>query len=383
MSAEPRIQFAVPQVTEADVVAVTDVLRRGWITTGEQCRLLEEELAGYLGVPHVVAVASCTHALEISLASLDLPPGSRVAVPTWTFAASALAATRVGAVPVLIDVDPQTLNIAPDSLAAAIADGLDAVVVVHFAGIPVEESIYEICAAAGLPVVEDAAHALGASDQRGKIGQSDGTLATCFSFYATKNLTSAEGGAIATTSASLDDFARRFRLHGLTRDGFQRQQSSATYDVDVPGIKANLPDILAAFARSQLARFSDIQEHRRMLVEHYRKVLGAIEGLSLIPVELREGGADHLLVTVLPPDSQRDRAVTYLAERGIETSIHFRPLHQMSWFRDNAIIGPTGMLVADAMASRVLSLPLHTGLGLADIEQVSETLADALASVQA
>lgn len=380
IDADTRIRFAVPEVTEADIEAVTHVLRRGWITTGEQCRQLEEELAAYLGVAHVVAVASCTHALEISIASLNLPPHTRVAVPTWTFAASALAATRVGAIPVLIDVDPQTLNIATESLVAAIAEGIDAVVVVHFGGVPVDEGIYQICAAAGIPVIEDAAHALGASDQRGMVGQSEGSLATCFSFYATKNLTSGEGGAIATSSSELDGFARRFRLHGLTRDGFERQHSSALYDVDVPGIKANMPDILAAMARSQLARFSDTQEHRRMLVEHYRKVLGDIEGLTLIPTGMRQGGADHLLVTVLPRGSQRDRVMSAMTENGIETSVHFRPLHHLSWFRDNATIGPTGTRVADEMAPRVLSLPLHTGLGLADVERVAEALAEALAS---
>jgi dTDP-4-amino-4,6-dideoxygalactose transaminase len=194
------IGFAPPDITDADVAAVSAVLRGGWITTGEECIALERELASYIGAPHMIAVSSGTAALEIALGSLELQPGSRVGVPTWTFAATGLAAHRVGTSVVLLDSEPDTLNVSPASLAAALDAGLDAVVPVHFGGVPVAREVRDLCAAAGVPAVEDAAHALGATDDRGRVG-GHGTAAACFSFYATKNITCAEGGAIAVESA--------------------------------------------------------------------------------------------------------------------------------------------------------------------------------------
>ena len=182
------VAFSAPDIDDSDVEAVVQTLRSGWITTGSEANTLEAELATYLGVPHVLAVSSCTAALEIALAALHLSPGARVGVPTWTFASSALAAVHNGAVPVLLDVDPATLNLSPTSLSRALDDGLDAVVGVHFGGQPLEPTIHEACAAAGTPLVEDAAHALGTSDHRGMVaGQR--TAGACFSFYANKNLT--------------------------------------------------------------------------------------------------------------------------------------------------------------------------------------------------
>ena len=198
-----EVLFAAPGITEGDVEAVVSALRSGWITTGTECEKLEAELAAYLDVPHVVSGSSCTAALEIALAFLDLPPGARVGVPTWTFASSALAAVHNGARPVLLDVDPETLNLSQSALERAIDERrLDAVVGVHFAGVPLPQQVHELCHATGIPLVEDAAHALGATDHRGSVA-GQGTAGACYSFYATKNLTSAEGGALATDDTAL------------------------------------------------------------------------------------------------------------------------------------------------------------------------------------
>jgi dTDP-4-amino-4,6-dideoxygalactose transaminase len=350
-------------------------MRSGWLTTGEECLALEHELSEYLGIPHVVAVSSCTAALEIALAYLDLPPGARVGVPTWTFASSALAAFRVGAVPVLLDVEPSTLNLSVDSLQAALEGGLDAVVGVHFGGVPMDGEIYKLCAADNVPVIEDSAHALGSSDHRGRIA-GRGNLGACFSFYATKNLTSAEGGALSTESEDLASFARSYRLHGLSEDAWRRYRpgAQARYDLAIPGIKANLPDMLAAMARTQLARFADLQERRRQLVDRYRSRLQAVAGLEFVPQRQANDSADHLLVVALPEQVDRTRVVAGLSAEGIGTSVHFQPLHTLSWFRTHAEIGPSGTAVADAFAPRALSLPLHTNLSDADVDRVCDTL---------
>jgi len=169
MSDERLLVFSPPDITDDDVDAVVGVLRSGWLTTGEECLRLEEELAGYLGIDHVVSLSSCTAALETAMAYLDLPPGARVGVPTWTFVSSALAPVHSGAVPVLLDVEEDSLNLSVASLDAALAEGLDAVVVVHFGGVAASDEIRARCAAFDVPLVEDCAHALGASDDRGPL----------------------------------------------------------------------------------------------------------------------------------------------------------------------------------------------------------------------
>ena len=373
------VLFAAPDVSDDDVEAVVAVLRSGWWTTGEQAFTLERELAAALDMPHVVTVSSCTAALEIAYAALDLPRGATIGVPAWTFASSALAPARRGAVPVLIDVGTDDLNMDPVSLAAALEVGLDAVLPVHFGGVPVDRTVHELCADAGVPVIEDAAHALGASDVRGPIG-GRGSVAAAFSFYATKNLSCGEGGALATDREDVARFARSYRQHGLSADAWSRYQPGgrSTYDIAVPGMKANLPDILAALARSQLARFDDLQAARRSIVERYRCQLAGVSGLRFVPELLHEQGADHLLVVALPEGADRSAVVTGLETVGVSTSVHFRPLSQFTWFRTHARIGPTGLSGADRMADRALSLPLHPGLLPSDVDRVCQALASVL-----
>ena len=376
----PPIAFAVPDIDDADVTAVTRVLRSGWLTTGDEALALEAELAARLDVPHVVAVSSCTAAIEIALRVLDLPAGSRIGVPVWTFVATALPAVHLGLTPVLLDVDPHTLNLAPASLDAALRFGLDAVVPVHFGGVPVSRAVHELCRAADVPVIEDAAHTLGAHDHRGPIG-GRGSVGACFSFYATKNLTSGEGGALATDRDDVAERARSLRLHGLSRDAWARYRPGgpADYDLEDPGIKANLPDLLAALARSQLARFDGLQLRRREIVERYRSELAAVlPEVRPVPGDLAPGGADHLMVVVLPEAVDRDTVRTTMANADVATSVHFRPLHRFGWFAEHATVGPSGLSVADLLAERVLSLPLHPRMSDADVDRVVGVLAASL-----
>ncbi len=382
MADEPepmQVPFAVPDISDGDVESVVEVLRSGWITTGAECDRLESDLSDFLGVDHVVAMSSCTAALETTLAFLDLPAGARVGVPTWTFVASALAPARHGCEVVLLDIEPDDFNISATSLAPALDDGLDAVIGVHFGGVAFSETIHDLCRDAGTPLIEDAAHALGTTDHRGLVA-GQGTAGACFSFYATKNLTSSEGGAVATDDERLATFARSYRLHGLSRDAWARYlpDGRPLYDLVAAGIKGNLPDVLAALARSQLQRFPQSQAYRRELVERYRSNLAGVDGLRFVPTELDRGGADHLLVTVLPEGADRARVIEALGAQGVGSSIHFQPLHTFDWFKGNAEIGPSGTSIADEHAHRALSLPLHTRLSIAQVDHVSEVLAAAL-----
>lgn len=380
-SAKSPIAFAAPDITDDDVAAVAAALRSGWITTAGECLKLEAELASYLDVPHVVSTSSCTAALEIAVARLGLPRGSRVGVPTWTFVSTALSAVHAGLTPVLLDIELDALNLDPTSLGHELDRGLSAVIGVHFGGMAFAREVHELCRDAGVPLVEDAAHALGTVDHRGRIA-GQGTAGACFSFYATKNLTAAEGGALATDDEELASFARSYRLHGLSHDAWARYhpESPSGYDLLAPGIKGNLPDVLAALARSQLARFDESQQRRRVLVDRYRENLASVGGITLVPRVGDRNSADHLMVVLLPEGTDRDRLVDELQADGVPTSVHFQPLHTFGWFADNAGIGCRGVANADAVADRALSLPLHIGLTEDDVDRVCDALAGCLSA---
>jgi dTDP-4-amino-4,6-dideoxygalactose transaminase len=370
------VPFSLPSIEDDDIEAVTATLRSRWLTTGGQSLEFERELAGYLGVQHAVAVASCTHALEICLHYLGLPAGSRVGVPDWTFVSTALSAIHAGYQPVLIDIEAHTLNLSPAALDAALDHGLDAVVGVHFGGSALSEDVHRLCADHSVPLIEDAAHALGASDGNGLINGRR-SVGACFSFYATKNLTSGEGGAITTQDADLADFARTFRLHGMSRDAWKRYLpgDSVLYDVNSAGIKANFPDILAALARSQLRRFPRLQACRRRLVSRYRHNLEQVRGLDLVPPQADSGSADHLMVVLLPPGTPRPDVVAELRRVGISTSVHFQPLHLFRGMDKHFALGPTGVETAGRLAQRALSLPLYPDLTDDQVDRVCDALA--------
>ncbi len=371
------LAFSTPFITEGDIEAVVAVMRSGWITTGNECRAFEAELADYLGGGEAVAVSSATTAEEICLAYLDLPPGARVGVPNWTFVSTALAAHRVGAVPVLLDVDRDTLNLSPESLEAALIEGLDAVVGVHYGGVAFSAAIRELCEHHGVPLIEDAAHAFGTVDDRGPI-RGQGTAGACLSFYATKNLATGEGGAILTDDPDLAAFARTYRLHGMSADAIDRYRRPGAhgYDVETPGLKANMPDILATLGRSQLRRFEETQLTRRLLTSRYRSGLAGLD-LRVIPGEPDPGSADHLFVIDLLDRERRDRVIDALREDDIGSSVHFRPLDTFAWFIENQIpVGPSGLAVCNELDGRVMSLPLHVGLSAADVDRIVSVVSE-------
>ena len=377
-----HIPFARTGICGEAVDAVTKVLTSGWLTTGPQVAAFEEEFSHWVGARHAVAVSSCTAALELSLRSLRLPPGAPVLVPTITFCGAVNAILHAGLKPVLMDAEPRTLM--PDAQAAARAVSYGgtpaAMVALHFAGHPAE--VEALASAAGLPldrVVEDAAHAVGTVSGGRMVGAL--SAATCFSFYATKNLAIGEGGMVTTDLEEIAYFVRRCRLHGISRDAWQRSKpgSAWRYTVDDVGLKANMTDMQAAIGRAQLRHFPEYQRRREAIVARYDHGLAGIPGLQL-PARPADGGhAWHLYVVQVLPEfgASRDEMIAELGEQGIECSVHFIPNHQQPYLRELLGDGsdPGRFPGAEAVSQRNVSLPLYPVLRDEQVDRICDAIA--------
>ena len=375
-----RIPFAKAEISEEAQAAAARVLASGWITTGPEVVEFERELAGLVGAQHAVAVASCTAGIEISLRALGLRRGAKVLTSTMTFCGAVHAIVHAGLQPVLVDINADTLMPDAATIAAAVrASGpVDAMVVLHFAGAPAP--VVEMAEAAGLPlthVIEDAAHAIGT-----KVGdRSVGTIsaATCFSFYATKNLPIGEGGMITTDDQELADRARQIRLHGMSRDAWKRYMpgESWRYDVDVAGIKANMTDVQAAIGRGQLKHFEAWQDRRAQLARAFERRLSKVTGLRTPSWPVDGLHAWHLYVLRVEPGFgvDRDTFIRQLSERGIDCSVHFIPVHQQSYFKE-LLAGVRGQSfpVADAVFPTLVSIPFYPGLTDEMVDRICEEI---------
>jgi dTDP-4-amino-4,6-dideoxygalactose transaminase len=361
--------------------AVARVLESGWLTTGPECAAFEDELAAYVGADHAVSVASCTAAIELSLRGLHLPEGARVLVPTITFCGAVEAVVHAGLVPVLCDVDPETGEVTPETCARAAhaAGGVQGLVVLHYAGNPAP--VADLAVAAGVPltsVIEDAAHALGTWVGDRQVGSI--SRATCFSFYATKNLPIGEGGMVTTDDPELDAWLRSARLHGMSKDAWRRYQPGGAwrYSVEEPGLKANLSDVHAAIGRVQLRSLDGWQARRAEIAARYAQALGDVRGLELPRSPVSGRHAWHLYVVRVGPDFgiTRDELVERLGAEGIGTSVHFIPVHHMPRYREAARYSTQGLPGADAVFPELLSLPMHQGLTDDEVDLVARRIAE-------
>jgi perosamine synthetase len=376
------LPFHVPSIGEDEIAAVVDTLRSGWITTGERAVELEQAFAAALAVPHALAVSSGTAALHLALRAAGLGPGDEAIVPTYTFTATAEAVLYLGARPVLADVDPQTGNVTPAEVERLLGPRTRAVVPVHLAGLACAlDVIVPLAHAAGAAVIDDAAHALPARLH----GRPVGTLAdaTAFSFYATKNMTTGEGGMVTTARDDWADAMRLWRLHGMSRDAWKRYSAEGTwaYEVVDVGAKYNLPDILAAIGLVQLRRLAGFAAARRALVARYREGLADLDTVALPEEPPGVESAWHLFVVRLALERlaiDRARVIEELHARGIGTSVHFIPLHLHPYYRRTLGTGPGSFPGAEDLFRRCVSLPLHPALASADVDRVVEALRDVL-----
>ncbi len=385
-----EIPFSLPYIDEKEIAEVVKVLRSKWITTGSEVQQFETRVKQYLGVTDAVAVSSGTAALEVSLAQHGVA-GGQVLTTAYTFVSTALAILRGGGEPVFVDVEPDTFNIAPEKIEEKILTdyclterGLESkknkkllrgLVTVHFGGQPAEmEAINKMAGKYNLFVVEDAAHAMGASHRGVKIGKSFNLV--CFSFYSNKNMTTGEGGMIVTNTPGAEAKLRMYSLHGISKSNLERYQTGLPfYDVVYPGFKANLSDIHAALGVVQIQKLDKITRLRREIAGWYDQYLSDIPEISLPVIREYNDSARHLYPILV--DSRlkafRDEIIIRLREKGVFPSVHFIPVHFLTFFK-NYLTEPPHLPVTEDLFYREISLPIFPELKKKDVKYVAETL---------
>ena len=372
------LPFAVPCLDQEEIDEVVDTLRSGWITTGPKTKQFEREFAAYIGAPAGLALNSCTAGLHVALRSLGIGPGDEVITTTNTFVASVNVIEHVGARPVLVDVEADTLNLDPYAVERALTPRTRAVLPVHFAGHPADLDAIRDVVGPDMLIVEDAAHALPAR-YKGRMIGSNGNP-TAFSFYATKNLSTGEGGML-TGNPDFLEAAGVMALHGMSRDAWKRygEGGSWFYEVVVPGFKYNMSDVQASLGLHQLRKLEGFQARRREIVERYNSAFVGSSALEIPTVRSDVEHAWHLYVLRLNlPALRIDRAafIDELARRRIGTSVHFIPVHLHPFYRDRYEYRAEDFPVAFSTYQRTISLPLHPALSDDDVDSVIDAVLD-------
>lgn len=377
------LPYCLPLIGEDEIAEVVDSLRSGWLTTGPKVKRFEQEFAAYVGAKHAIAVSSCTAALHASLAALNIGPGDEVIVPTLTFCATANVVEYLGAKPVIVDVD-RTFHISVEEIRAAISTHTKAIVPVHYAGQACSlKEILVIANSYGIPVVEDAAHAAGAELDKRKIGSHG--RAVCFSFYATKNMTTGEGGMVTTGDDALAERLRMLSLHGMSHDAWKRYSGAGSwyYEVLEPGYKYNMTDIQAALGIHQLRRLEQFISRRQEIAALYDEALSDLPEILLPPRLPGRNHIFHLYPIWLQADQlsgTRSEFIEQLRARNISTSVHFIPLHRHPFYRDRYGYRREQFPVAEEIYHGLLSLPLYPRMNDRDVRDVIGAVRDALAA---
>jgi len=395
-----KVPLARPDCGEDEIREVADVIRSGWLTTGARTFEFEQSFAGFIGARHCIAVSSATAALHLALEAESVKTGDRVAVPVYTFTATAEVVRYLNADPVFVDCDRETFCAATGEIHRLLLEQgsgprngrIKAVIPVHFAGHPCRmDEVMSLAREHRVKVVEDAAHAFPAvyrNEEEGAAGGGGrmiGTIGdvTCFSFYANKTITTGEGGMLATDDDAVADRARVMRLHGIDRDIWNRYSEPSArwaYDVIAPGFKYNMPDIAAAIGIRQLEKARRFRDRRQAIAGTYFEELGNIPGLILPRIHCAmEDHAWHLFIVLVEPGAtrnriDRDQFIARLGERDIGTGVHYIPLHRMSYYRDRYDLRPEMFPNAEWVFRRCVSLPMFSAMTDHELSYVIESV---------
>ncbi|POR67934.1 UDP-4-amino-4-deoxy-L-arabinose aminotransferase [Pseudomonas syringae] len=375
------LAFSRPSIGDEEIAAVTRVLRSGWITTGPECQKLEEEFAARVGAQHAVALSSATGAMHVALLALGVGPGDEVITPSQTWVSTANMICLLGATPVFVDVDRDTLMTSAALIEHAITPRTKAIVPVHYAGAAFDlDPLYALADRHGITVIEDAAHAAGTAYQGRPVGQQGTAI---FSFHAIKNMTCAEGAMLVTDNARLADRVRQLKFHGLGVDAYDRLTLGRKPQAEVmePGFKYNLADINASIARVQLQRLDAINAQRQALASHYLERLAnsPVQPLAL-PLHAQQH-AWHLFILRIDPERcglDRDAFMKALQVRNIGTGIHFIAAHLHSYYRKR--FPDVRLPDTEWNSSRLCSIPLFPDMSLDDVERVVGAIESTLES---
>ncbi len=373
---ETMLLFGAPFFGDEEIAEVIDTLKSGWVSTGPKTKKFEEEFAAYVGNEYAIALNSCTAGLHLSLIVLGIKPGDEVVVPSMTFGATANVVEHIGARPVLVDIDPATLCIDPQAVERAITPRTRAIIPVHYGGMPAAmDEITAIAAKHGLTVVEDAAHAVGARYKGRMIGAI--SPLTNFSFYANKNLSTAEGGMVTTCDSEYETKLRVYHLHGLSRDAWKRYHTKefSMSEVVVPGYKYNMTDIQASLGLHQLRKQEQFIARRQELASFYDRAFCDLDVVRTIarPQDGQNRHVLHLYVLLLDLDQlsvTRNRVLSALLAENIGASMHFWPLHMHPYYCEKYGYRPDDLPVARRIGESVLSLPLTPQMTEQDAEDV-------------
>lgn len=363
-----------------EATAVQDVLQSRWLTMGAVTQELEAEFSAYLGVKHAIAVTNGTAALHLACLAVGLGLGDEAIVPSLTFVATANAVRYTGAVPVFADITSQNdLTLSPESIEAALTRWTRAIVVMHYGGYACDmPRILSIAREHNLAVIEDAAHAAGASLQTRMLGAwSD---VGCFSFFSNKNLTTGEGGMLVTNDDEIDQKLRLLRSHGMTSLTWDRYKGHAwSYDVIDLGYNYRIDEIRAALGRVQLAKLERNNERRRHLTQLYRETLEELAPEIGVPFKDHPGiTSAHLMPILLPPNINRNQFMEKMKSHGIQTSIHYPPIHKFSCYRTNGIDADESLRVTEEVAAHEVTLPLYPALREEDVTHIVQAVQKSL-----
>jgi len=378
-----KIPLSDINFTSEESNAVQEVIESGWLTMGAVTGQFEAEFADYTGARHGVAVANGTAALHLACVAAGLGPGDEVILPSLTFVATANAVLYTGATPVFADIESEeTLNISPDSIEANINENTRAIIVVHYGGYACDlTAIMDIAEKHGLVVIEDAAHAIGSSLKKRMLGTWGQT--GCFSFFSNKNMTTGEGGMIVTNDDELAERLRRLRSHGMTSVTWDRHQGHAwSYDVVDLGFNYRLDEIRSALGRVQLAKLTDYNNRRRELTSLYHQMLEELVPEVEIPFQGHPGiSACHLLPVLLPADIDRKQFMDKMKEHGIQTSIHYPPIHHFAEYNKEWAFSPQPLPITEKVAAREVTLPLYPMLTDEDLAVIIQAVRDTLKGI--